>query len=436
MATQNGESRAGERGSLNGGGGAGLNSGCGGLNLFGNIRPLGRRVQPPPRENSTPPLEFTPGQVPYTLDSRHPGSMLSLRALHHHAYDGHPAGVPRLAKQIKVGANPDEIVDYEKWATFFSAQGLDFSTFERALNALEYLQGKPHVCLVYGALSDDATPANMRKLIYDTPGKKNPNKIFNATLIDKASWWLSVDIDKLSVPPEIHGLREQAAWVLLQLPPEFHGVRCVVSATGSYGIRGGARLRFWFLLDKPLTCSEKRAWLCKARYVDLSIYTPNQPIYVSGPVFEGDPQFDDPLYDMPRIITLDGDACVVTPSAERLKPPPRSSYHAPSFHADAASKDTSYGLSTLGAALYLIYNATNKPTRPRHEWIRIACQMVAQPIILGLLNADSALEQLIIASVSIGKEEQETRNLFDWALRVTAEDIARENNRGSRREEE
>ena len=91
-------------------------------------------------------------------------------------------------------------------------------------------------------------------------------------------------------------------------------------------------------------------------------------------------------------------------------------------------------------ALYLIYNAINKPERPRHEWIRIACQMVAQPIILGLLNAQSALEQLIVASISIGVAGEkrdwakETSNLFKWALQVKAAELALEEE-GSRYEQ-
>jgi hypothetical protein len=188
-----------------------------------------------------------------------------------------------------------------------------------------------------------------------------------------------------------------------------------------------------------LTCAEKRQWLKPlakidgVKFVDLGLYSANQLVYTAAPVFE-DPD-DDPLSDGPRLVVIDGDEFVRTPSHERLRTP-RPSYSAPSFHIDAASKDSSYGLSTLGSALYLIYNAINKPERPRHEWIRIACQMVAHPIILGLLNADSALEQLIVASVSIGKEERETRGLFDWALRAKAEEIARENNRGGHYDEE
>ena len=183
-----------------------------GLCLFGQ-RVLGR-VQtplPPLVDNPSPPLEFTPGLPPHTLDSRHPGSMLSLTALFHEAYGDGPAGVPRLAKLVKFGANPDEVENYQG-ATFFDATGLYFSTFERALNALQYLQEQRSTCLVYGALTGDANPRSMCKLIYDTPGKKDPKKIWKATLMDKPSAWLFIDIDKLEVPREIHGLREQAVF--------------------------------------------------------------------------------------------------------------------------------------------------------------------------------------------------------------------------------
>ena len=158
MGTQNGESRAGGRGSL---GGAGVESGCAGQNLFGNIRPLGRIVHPPPLENSTPPLEFVPGQAPYTLDSRHHGSMLSLRALEREPYgkpeepEYWPGGVPLLAKKIGVGALYKDVKPYDG-SFLHEGIGLDVSTPERLLNAITYLQDKPHTCVVFGALSDDA----------------------------------------------------------------------------------------------------------------------------------------------------------------------------------------------------------------------------------------------------------------------------------------
>jgi hypothetical protein len=214
-------------------------------------------------------------------------------------------------------------------------------------------------------------------------------------------------------------------WARELLLPEFRNAKCIVQATGSYGFKRGAHIRIHFMTDKGLTCAEKRQWLEPlakidgVKFVDLGLYSANQLVYTASPLFD-DPD-DDPLFDMPRLVVIDGEEFVRTPCAERLKPAAHvHAYHAPSFHSDADSKDTSYGLSTLGQALYLIYNAINKPERPRHEWIRIACQMLAQPILQGFLNARSALEQLIVASVSIGKEEQETRNLFDWALRAKA----------------
>jgi hypothetical protein len=443
MDAQNGESRAGERGSL--GGGAGVESGCGGQNLFGNIRPLGRIVQPPPRENSTPPLDFTPGQEPATLDSRHPGSALSLRAFYRKPYKhpddsskDWPGGTPVLAKQIAVGAVYSEVKDFDD-AYLYEACGLDVSTPERLLNTITFLQNKPHMCLVFGALSDDALPtwahASMQRLKKDQFDKKGQLRS-KATIIDVKKIWLAIDLDGLPLPLGVNTLRQQAEYARSRLPPEFRNAWCIVTATGTYGINPkGVHLRFWFWLDKPLSCKEKTRWLDKNPFIDPSIYkSENQPIYTSAPTFLGDPLLDDPMFGISRVITLDGDACVVTPHAERLKPTPPRPYQASSFHIDHAAKDSSYGLSTLGQALYLIYNAPNKLTRPRHEWIRIACQMVAHPIILGLLNANSALEQLIVASVSIGKEEQETRNLFDWALRAKAAELALEEE-GSRYEQ-
>jgi hypothetical protein len=288
-------------------------------NLFGE-RILGRVRQHSAPENSIPPLNFKPGRRPDTLDGRRPDAMLSLTALHHRGFEGRPAGVPRLAKLIGVGADPKEIENYEG-ACFFRGRGLDVSSPERLLNAIEFLQSQHSTCVVFGAPTDDADLANMRRLIYDTPGVRNPARIWKATIVDKPAWWLAIDIDDLRVPLGVHGLRGIAEYARTRLPIEFRGAWCVAAATGSYGLKPGARLRFFFLLDAPLTCAQKVCWLGKAPFIDRSIYTPNQVIYTSRPVFAGNPEFDDPMFGVPRVITLDGEPHVRTPHPERLKPP-------------------------------------------------------------------------------------------------------------------
>jgi len=424
--SQNGESRAGERGSL-----FGCVNGCGGLDYS--------------NEHGAKNAESQQKTLP--ADSLDPGVLLVLRTLTSPFKDEGENGPTtwrrrRLAKLVK----RDGAVEPHEGAKNHEAGGRDVSTFDKLFDALTWLSGEWAIAAVQGGKRDSANPRRMQRIIQDTPDKDDPKIIHPWTITDKPLVVLPIDIDDLIPPPSVRGLLATALWVIEQLPPDFHGVRCIAMGTGSYGLHRGAHIRLWFMLDRALTCGEKRRWLKPftrigyTKFVDIGLYTANQLVYTASPTFED--INDDPLFDAPRLIVIDGkEEFVRTPHAEALKSSPHPSYHAPSFHIDAAGKDTSYGLSTLGSALFLIYNAPNKPIRPRHEWIRIACQMVALPIILELLNAQSALEQLIAAAISIGDGSgerrdwaSETRNLFDWALRKEAADIALEE-RGGRHDE-
>jgi hypothetical protein len=425
MDAQNGESRAGERGSL--GGGAGVESGCGGQNLFGNIRLLGRIVQPPPRENPTPPLKFEPGQVPYTLDSRHPGSALSLRALYREPCDKPgrewPGGVPVLAKQIAVGAVYSEVKPYDD-PYLHEGVGLDVSTRERLLNTVVYLQNKPDMCVVFGALSDDALPiwarASMQRLKKDQIDKRG--RLHKATIIDVKKIWLAIDLDGLPLPLGVNTLRQQAEYARTRLPPEFRNAWCIVVATGTYGIDPkGVHLRFFFWLDKPLSCKEKTRWLDKTPFIDPSIYkSENQPIYTSAPTFLGDPLLDDPMFGISRVITLDGDVCVVTPHAERLKTPPRPPYHAPLR--GTPSGDGGVMLSMACMAIRAMNDPLpdgDPPRPPRHEVIFEQCRLNVAPLVaIGAVDESYALLRVIRAAADIGKtDEDEIKRIFNDTLR-------------------
>ena len=357
------------------------------------------------------------------LDSRDPGSMLVLRAGPHKTERRRR----RLAKLVKVGADPGEVESYEG-DFLFEARGYDVSTFDKLLNVIVDLQDKPACAAVSGARVDEKANCIRRNMI-DQPDKFNPKKIWKAAIVDKPSYWLAMDIDDaLTMPSHVRGLMNGAVYVRAQMRACFRGARCIVTATGTYEINRGPHMRFWFLLDKPLTCVEKRQWLGPVKWIDPALYSANQLVYTAAPRFE-DACNDDPLFGMSRVVELDGAECVVTPSVGALKPAPRPVFKPPPGALNG--ENTGFGMSTLGSALFLIYNAPNKPERSRHEWIRIACHAVAFPISIGLLDRDTALEQLIAASVSIGGAEQrdwarETSNLLDWALRVEAEEDARE----------
>ncbi len=396
MATQNGESRAGGRGSLNGDGGAGV-TGCGGQN-YGNEHNVGSA-------NSQ--------QKTLSADSLDPGVLLVLRTLvSPFEEDGKRVWRRRrLAKLVK----RDGVVVPHEGARNHEACGLDVSTFDKLFGGLTWLSGELAIAAVQGGKIDSANPRRMPRLIYDDYDQETKT-VIPRTITDKPCVILPIDIDDLIPPPDVRGLLDIALWVIEQLPPEFHGVRCIVQATGSYGFKRGAHIRLWFMLDRALTCAEKRCWLKPwakidyTKFVDLALYSANQLVYTAAPVFE-DPN-DDPLCDAPRLIVIEGnEEFVRTPCAERLKPPAHAhAYRAPISRA-IASDGGDNGLIRSAMAIILAAHPGE-----RHDEIMRQAFKLASCAMIGAVDPDRALRALIRAGTQVIPDERI----------ITPDEVARE----------
>jgi hypothetical protein len=142
--------------------------------------------------------------------------------------------------------------------------------------------------------------------------RSNSSKPETNTLRDVPRSWLAVDVDDCHVPEPL-GLAtrivEAGRHVRALLPAEFHNAACVVSASASTGLAGPAlaRLRLWFLLDRPIACADLHRWARGARAaghpVDPQVCLPAQPIYTARPLFEG---MTDPLPPALSATLLDG----------------------------------------------------------------------------------------------------------------------------------
>jgi hypothetical protein len=118
------------------------------------------------------------------------------------------------------------------------------------------------------------------------------------TLADVRRAWLVIDVDDAPVPEGlavVERLVECGGYIRdTLLPPEFQGVVCIVTPTARTGKNPGlARLRLWFLLDRPLWLREMYDWGFAAKAcgvpVDPSLFQPGQPIYVARPIYDGLP---------------------------------------------------------------------------------------------------------------------------------------------------
>jgi hypothetical protein len=308
----------------------------------------------------------------------------------------------RLTKKVR---RDGEIVPYERAKTF-DADGLDVSTFDKLFAGLSWLSGEWAMAVVQGGKIDGVSPCRMRKIIEDDFDEETKT-VIPKTITDKPCIILPIDIDDLIPPPGVLGLRAIALWVIARLPPEFHNVRCVAVASSSYGLKRGAHIRLWFMLDKGLTCAEKRQWLKPwakidgVKFIDIGLYTANQLVYCGAPLFEN--LDDDPLCDSPRLIVIDGaEEFVRTPHADRLKPAARAHV----CHAHAPLSHVTVGNSGVGGddnglirgAMAIILAAV--PSE-RHDTIMRQAFNLAGDAVLGAVDPDRALRALIRAGTRV-----------------------------------
>ncbi len=385
----------------------GLGSYC----LFGKIGSAAKSHQ----QAITPEATENQGIV-RLLDSGDPHSLLVLQSLWSPALQRRI----RQTKLVPTGADPDEIIAREG-GRHFNGYGVDVASFDRLHGVIGYMLGREAVFAVHGAIIDGVDPKRMLRVLNDGVDKWT-GEPYKATIRDKASFVIAIDIDSLPCPLGADSLEDRAFYVRSQLPPEFQSARCLCTATSSYGIKPGLCVRLWFLLDRPLTCVEKRAWLRPVSWVDPALYSPNQPIYTAAPIFAD--EHDNPLPTERRFVVLDGCERVTPPVAERLKPkvyarPAQCDYHPP------ANDD-------MGVLLVAMGRVTAAEPGERHKAIVRTAFWLMERVVRSEVSRDKALRALIAIGV---KEipgariisEEEIIRAWDHAERKVTASWASEN---------
>lgn len=193
---------------------------------------------------------------------------------------------------------------------------VELAGFDALVHLLQRLERRTDCCLVRAAPCDPARTRNVRRLLHrDAETGEAP------ALRDVARRWCALDLDGIDLPPgtDPRDLAACARAATARLPLVFNGARCLVQATGSHGIKPGARLRLWFWLDRPTWGAELRRWFDAAHDcpVDASLFAAAQIHYVAAPLFEGR---DDPIPQ--RLIVLPGRDAVRVPHPVLLDRPP------------------------------------------------------------------------------------------------------------------
>lgn len=127
-----------------------------------------------------------------------------------------------------------------------------------------------------------------------------------ATIEGAARHWIPLDVNSIACPDWLDPVREPdraVEHIVGLLPKEFHGATCWWAFTAGQGVKDGIRIRLFFWSDRALADWELKAWLgermpapgaprgaCPQRFpIDLSLFSPAQPIYVAKPLFVGMP---------------------------------------------------------------------------------------------------------------------------------------------------
>jgi AAA domain-containing protein/primase-like protein len=139
-------------------------------------------------------------------------------------------------------------------------------------------------------------------------------------LIAGSKAWLPIDLDHLPMVPEqgvdICDLAALDEIVAPLLPKSFHGVDRIIQATPSHGIEGkGVRLRYWFMLSRPIVKREVlellsggdltigRADKDTLPNIDTSLYDNGKYIYTGPPQLAG---LADPMEGAERLLLIKG----------------------------------------------------------------------------------------------------------------------------------
>ena len=215
--------------------------------------------------------------------------------------------------------------DFPDYVTFLSAQAAAAKRFSRdketgAVHVENYGRAKSFMVDVYGltnirlmakglanveswsnsflirghSLNGEQIQKTFRRI---HTRKLEDGTVEEATFESAAHHWVPLDIDSLPCPDGMDPINDPGAAVehiVTHLPPEFHGVTCFWQHTSSAGMKPGIRMRLYFWADRLLSDEDLKTWLGatddagqRLYPVDLSIFSPVQPIYTAKPTFDG-----------------------------------------------------------------------------------------------------------------------------------------------------
>jgi hypothetical protein len=290
----------------------------------------------------------------------------------------------RLCKVI----HPDDaVVDYDQ-AKLFDLEPVDLADLLALHDLLHRLGRRRDCCVVRGAVADPTRMLGVRRLLHADPEEGDL-----ATLREEPRRWLALDLDSvpMAAGTDPRDLAACAYAVLPLLPVPFHQAAVIVSATATHGIKSGARLRLWFWCDRPLTGAECKRWLAGAP-VDQTVFGAAQAIYTAHPLFIGRADH------LPhRLVMLDGEPVVETPSAAALAPPIRQPVE---FDPPRSERDA---LGRLAGLIRTVRGASEGQRHPTLFWA--ACR-AGELVAEGAIGPEAAAAALVQSAMDGGGRDE------------------------------
>lgn len=305
----------------------------------------------------------------------------------------------RLTKLIRANGT---IIGYDDAKTFDLAE-VPIHDLNHLQRILAKLLSRQHCCVVRGAIADPNRTKAVRRLFHactitgDLP-----------TIRDVDRRWIGLDVEGVVRPDDVPAadLAACARSAIALLPGEFHPARCIAEATSSHGLKPGSRLRLWYWADRPLSGAELTHWLRRTP-VDGCLFRPAQITYTAAPIFETG---QDHLPN--RITIVDGEALVLAPSPEQLRPPtiiaPAHSVHCPISNTKAERM--------IAIALMNVENALDGE---RHHRLRAAAVTLGGFVGEGGISehdAEQGLLDAVLAAGGAAVDKQNAASTIAWGL--------------------
>jgi hypothetical protein len=316
-----------------------------------------------------------------------------------------PSGEPRLSKCVACLA--PLIIEPCGNVGEFIFHRTSVTNLNDAARLLFNLQGRPDAAIVRGEPTVVGRGPHVRRALA-RPGEP-------ATLIPCPRRLFAVDMDGVPLPPGtgLTDIAECGEVARRELPAEFNQAACIVQATGSHGLKPGARLRLWFMCDRPVSDAEAAFWVQDVPSADQKLYHPIQLHYTSAPTFAAGLRDHLPL----RLARLSGNSEVAVPPPGGLTPPPRPAWVPPAFRSSAAAQP--YVRRELTQTFERVRSA---PAGEIHNTLVSASARTVRLVQLGWVPEDKWRAVLTTATLQAAPDTEPYKidSALDWAMQLPA----------------